>query len=155
MNCKSRTLSVFSLLCIATLGWAANPIVYPAQGQDMAQQQKDEGECFIWAKNQTGFDPLAATPVQTQPVQQQQGRAVRGAARGAAVGAIVGNSDDAAKGAAIGAVVGRSRQNRANRAATEQAQAQAANAQATQNAGRDEYDRAYSACLGGRGYELR
>lgn len=61
MNFKSRTSSVFSLLCIATFGWAANPIVYPAQGQDMAQQQKDEGECFIWAKNQTGFDPLAQT----------------------------------------------------------------------------------------------
>ena len=156
MNITSRlSLFVASLLCVATCGWAAQPIIYPAQGQDAAQQEKDEGECFIWARNQTGFDPLAQTTVQAPDVQQQQGGAVRGAAGGAAIGAIVGDSDDAAKGAAIGAVVGRSRQNRRNRAAAEQAQDQTASAQATQSAGRDEYDRAYAACLDGRGYTIR
>ena len=115
MKITSRlSLFVASLLCIATCGWAAQPIIYPAQGQDAAQQEKDEGECFVWARNQTGFDPLAQTTVQAPDVQQQQGGALRGAAGGAAIGAIVGDSDDAAKGAAIGAVVGRSRQNRRN-----------------------------------------
>ena len=134
MNITSRLLLfVASLLC-ATCGWAAQPIIYPSQGQDAVQQEKDEGECFVWARNQTGFDPLAQTTVQAPDVQQQQGRALRGAAGGAAIGAIVGDSDDAAKGAAIGAVVGRSRQNRRNRAAAEQAQTQTANAQAIQSA---------------------
>lgn len=155
MTATTRILIVSMLVCTTTLGWAATPIIYPANGQDMATQQNDEGECFVWARNQTGFDPLAQTTVQAAAPAQQQGRALRGAARGAVVGGIVGDSDDAAKGAAIGAVVGRSRQNRQNRAATEQAQSQAANAQATQNAGRQEYDRAYAVCLEGRGYTVR
>jgi hypothetical protein len=37
----------------ATLGL----IVYPASGQDAAQQGKDEGECYTWARQQTGIDP--------------------------------------------------------------------------------------------------
>ena len=134
---------------------AADPIIYPASGQDSAQQQADQGECFVWARDNSGFDPTTQTTVQAQQTQQAQGGAVKGAAGGAAIGAIVGNSDDAAKGAAVGAVVGRSRQNRKNKAAAQQAQAQAASAQATQDAGQESYDRSYAACLEGRGYTIR
>ncbi len=154
----SKSIRFFALLVlcgVAGVGLTAELIIYPAQGQDSAQQNTDEGECFIWARDRTGFDPLAQTTVQATQAQQRKGGAVKGAAGGAAIGAIVGDSDDAAKGAAIGALMGRSRQNRANRAAAEKAQAQTANAQASQSADRAEYDRAYSVCLEGRGYTVR
>lgn len=134
---------------------AANPIIYPANGQDITQQKSDEGECFVWARDNSGFDPMTQSAVQTPQTQQAKGGALKGAAGGAAIGAIVGDSDDAATGAAVGALVGASRQNRRNKAAAQQAQAQATSAQATQDAGRQSYDRAYSACLEGRGYTVR
>ena len=39
-------------------------VPYPSKGQSPQQQTKDEGECFTWAKQQTGIDPMAtaATP---------------------------------------------------------------------------------------------
>jgi len=42
---------------------AQQPIVYPAKGQSAQQQQTDEGECHVWAKNQTGraWRPLEDT----------------------------------------------------------------------------------------------
>ena len=36
--------------------------VYPAKGQDAAQQAKDETECYGWSKTQSGFDPAAPAP---------------------------------------------------------------------------------------------
>jgi hypothetical protein len=47
---------------LAVMGFAigqaqAKPIVYPSKGQSPQQQQKDEGECYVWAKNSTGIDP--------------------------------------------------------------------------------------------------
>ena len=73
----------------ATLGLA----VYPGSGQDATQQGKDEGECYTWARQQTGIDPtVAATPA---PVADApKGGAVKGAARGAARGAAVGAVGD-------------------------------------------------------------
>jgi hypothetical protein len=49
---------------LAVMGFAigqaqAKPIVYPSKGQSPQQQQKDEGECYVWAKNSTGIDPAA------------------------------------------------------------------------------------------------
>ena len=41
----------------ASLGLA----VYPGSGQDAAKQGKDEGECYPWARQQTGIDPTAAS----------------------------------------------------------------------------------------------
>ena len=40
----------------AALGLA----VYPGKGQDATQQGKDEGECYGWARQQTGIDPTVA-----------------------------------------------------------------------------------------------
>ncbi len=155
MSKSIRSIALIVVCGVACSGWTAELIIYPAQGQDDVQQNKDEGECFVWARDRTGFNPLAQTTVQATQAQQRQGGGLKGAAGGAAIGAIVGDSDDAAKGAAIGALMGRSRQNRANRAAAEQAQAQTTNAQAAQSADRAEYDRAYSVCLEGRGYTVR
>ena len=137
---------------------AQSQIIYPAKGQAADQQQKDEGECSAWAKQNTGVDPVAvaqagaAAPAPSGP----QGERVRGAARGALAGAAVGAiAGDAGKGAAIGAaggtVAGGSRQRREARAAESQAaqtQQQSQQALAT-------YNRAYAACLEGRGYTVK
>lgn len=39
-------------------------VPYPSKGQSAEQQGKDEGECYGWAKQQTGIDPtaVASTP---------------------------------------------------------------------------------------------
>jgi len=141
---------------------AQDLIVYPAKGQSQDQMGKDKFECYSWAKKETGFDPMQ-TPQATAPPPQQeapQGGIVRGGARGAAVGAIGGAiAGDAGKGAAIGAASGamiggmrrRDQQRRQQQAQDQWAQQQAA--QYTQ--ARNNYNRAFSACLEGRGYTVK
>src|SRR5262245_48384093 len=95
-------------LSVALAAIAQKPIIYPAKGQSAKQQQKDDGECYAWAKQTTGIDP--AVVAQTPPPQQTGpatggGERVRGAARGAVGGAAIGAiAGDAGEGAAIGAV---------------------------------------------------
>ena len=146
---NTRLLSLITVLVLyAPFGWGAEIYVFPAKGQSAEQQDVDEFQCYNWAKDQTGVDPMQAqVPAEAQ---KQQGGALRGAARGAAIGAIVGNSDDAKTGAGVGAAVGRMRQNQSNRAAEQQAHDQ--NMQVQGN--RAEYDKAYKACLTGKGYTI-
>lgn len=136
---------------------AQQPIIYPAKGQSTQKQNSDTAECQLWAKQNTGVDPVAIAQQSGQPsAPPQQGGRVRGAAGGAAVGAAVGAiAGDAGKGAAAGAVtgtvVGGSRQRRGNQAAAEQQQAgqqQASQQMAT-------FNRAVAACMTGRGYTVQ
>ena len=57
---------------------------YPQQGQTVEQLTRDQNECQVWAKQQSGFDPGTET------------------AKGVGVGAVIG----ALGGAAIGAAAG-------------------------------------------------
>jgi hypothetical protein len=41
-------------------------MVFPAKGQTPEQQGKDESDCYVWAKQQTGYDPVAPPPPQRQ-----------------------------------------------------------------------------------------
>jgi outer membrane lipoprotein SlyB len=136
---------------------ASDLYVYPAKGQSADQQSKDEYDCYQWAKRDTGFDPMAA-PTASSPApttQQRQGGMARGALGGAAIGAIVGDSSDAGKGAAIGGLLGGMRQRRHNVEA-EQQQAQWEQQESSQYANsRNNYNRAYAACLEGRGYTVK
>ena len=140
--------------------------MYPASGQDAAQQGKDEGECYTWARQQTGIDPtVAATPA---PVADApKGGAVKGAARGAAKGAAVGavgeddykrdeGNLDAGEGAAAGAAVGAAKGRRAQKKAGKQAEAQAQQTAQAQDAGKkDTFKKAWGACLEGRSYTVK
>ena len=132
---------------------AAAQIIYPAQGQSPELQQRDQGECQVWATQNTGVDP--AVLAQTPPAQTSStggGERVKGAAGGAlgglAIGAIAG---DAGKGAAIGAVTGtmiggrRARQNQAAAQQYDQAQRQQM---------MDTWNRAVGACMTARGYTV-
>jgi hypothetical protein len=151
---KYLSVAFATIMLLISASAAAELIIYPAKGQDKATQQKDEGECFVWARDETGIDPTQQQVPATAVPQQQRGRALRGAAGGAAIGAIVGDSDDAAKGAAVGALVGRSRQNRQNRAAADQAQQQNQQSQQISTENQATFNKAYGICLQGRGYTV-
>ena len=136
--------------------------IYPNKGQSQEQIDKDKFECFQWAKQQTGFDPMAVPTASAPPPQQEapKGGVGRGALRGGAVGVAAGAiAGDAGKGAAIGAASGaliggmrrRDQQRRQEKAQQEWAQQQAN--EYYQN--RDAYNRAYGACLEGREYTVK
>ncbi|HKQ61240.1 MAG TPA: hypothetical protein VJS92_08100 [Candidatus Polarisedimenticolaceae bacterium] len=140
--------------------------VYPAQNQTKEQQDKDEYECYQWAKQQTAIDPLAPPPAAAAPPAPNakggepppaDGTALKGAARGAAAGAVVGEAahDDAGDGARRGAVVGAIRAKRA-KAARVQAHEQAeAKAKAVDEERKGTFRKAFSVCLEGRRYTVK
>ena len=132
------------LVASARSAIAAGPYVYPQKGQSPDQQKRDSYECYDWAKKQSGVDP--GQPPPAAPPGKHAGGTVRGAGRGAAAGAAVGAiAGDAGKGAAAGAVVGGLHGRRQSKVASQQQQA------ATQ----DSYNRAFAACMDGRGYSVR
>jgi hypothetical protein len=132
----------------------AEVFVYPKKGQSQQQFEQDQYQCHTWAKGQSGVDPAA--PVAAAPPPPAQGGAVRGAARGAAVGAIGGAiGGDAGKGAAIGAGVGAAAGAVRRGAHNRQAAAASQEAQAQQAANLQRYERAYGACMEGRGYQVK
>jgi hypothetical protein len=143
---------------------AAELMVFPAKGQSQEQMDKDKYDCYTWAKQQTGFDPMKpAQPAQTPPPQSQgpSGERVKGAARGAAVGAVAGEvaHDDAGKGAAAGAaagvVAGGMKTRQQKRQQTQQQQQASQQQQATNDEARNTYNRALGACLEGKGYTVK
>jgi hypothetical protein len=148
-------LSLILLLCWpVTRALGQEPIVYPSKGQSQAQIDKDTYQCYGWAKQKTGFDPMQA-PQQPPQAATSKATPLRGAAGGAALGAVGGAvAGNAGKGAAIGAATGgvvggvRMRRDR-------QREAQAAQQQSSAYAqARGGYNRAFSACMRGRGYSV-
>jgi OmpA family protein len=148
---------------------------FPAKDQTAAQQQQDEMACYSWAKQDSGFDPLAAVTAQQSPsptapaasAPQTRGAGVQGAAGGAARGAVVGAiAGDAGKGAevgaAAGAVGGRVRARRAEKAyekKAQQQQQQQAQQQAqakTQTQQKfDGFKKGFGACMEAKGYVVK
>ena len=132
--------------------------VFPSNDQDKAAQEADETACFKWAKEQSGYDPINPTKYVAAEVDSSpDGSAVRGAARGAAAGAAIGAiAGDTGEGAAIGAVVGGIRGRRAKKVGDQQQQQanSAAASTASANAAND-YNKAFSACMEGKGYTVK
>lgn len=130
------------------------PVIYPAKGQSAEQQQKDEGECYIWAKNTTGVDPVALAAAPSQPSAPPKGGVAKGAMKGAVGGAVIGEvaDDNAGGGAAAGAVVGAARSAQKGKQAQAQQQSQA---KASQQQAMSTYYRGFGACMEGRGYVLK
>ena len=56
---KVLMVAIFTLLIVGT-SQAQELYIYPAKGQSSQQQEKDKFECYTWAKNDTGFDPMEA-----------------------------------------------------------------------------------------------
>ncbi len=155
-----------------SLGSTMDVFVFPSDGQDSAQQSKDEAACYEWAVGNTGSDPFELSKQKEADAQQAQadaqaaaqagkGAGASGAVRGAAAGALIGEiaNDDASEGAAWGAAAGLVRGRRQGRAAQQQAQQQAA-AQAEQ---REEataqqlanFKSAFSVCLEAKEYMVK
>lgn len=132
--------------------------VYPSKGQSQDKQKADEYECYKWAMQQSGVDPMNTTKTQAAPKQEgPTGAAIPGAAKGAAVGAVVGSvSGDAGKGAAYGAIAGGVAGRRKGKQAQAQANQQAqATATATDQAKIDSFKKAFTVCIEGKGYTIK
>ena len=131
--------------------------VFPAKGQSQQQQKADEFECYKWAMESSGIDPLNLPKVQAPPPQTgPTGGAVKGAAKGAAAGVAIGAvAGDAGQGAAIGATAGAIAGRRAGKQAQAQQnqQAQAAAAKSEQDL-KDSFVKAFTACIKGKGYTV-
>ena len=149
---------------------------YPAKDQIAAQQQKDELECYRWAVQDSGFDPLAAPfeqqavsapPSARQGAPSAAGAGAKGAVAGAATGALVGAlAGDTSKGAGIGAASGllggvaiakhkQHKQKDAQKEADrEQASQQAATKAETQQK-LDGFKNAYGACMEAKSYVVK
>ncbi len=149
---------LFIASCTMESVFAQNLIIYPAKGQSQEQMEKDKFDCYSWAKQQTGVDPMVASTASQQSAASQSsgGGAVKGAAKGALIGVGIGAiAGDAGKGAAIGAASGGAfggLKSRNQRKQAEQVQQQ----QVSQtNQKINEYNRAYSACLEAKGYTVK
>jgi hypothetical protein len=125
-------------------------MVYPSKGQTGDAQGTDETQCYTWAQKQTG-KTHPSSPPPTQQKTGPDGSRVKGAARGAARGAVVGEiaNDDAGKGGAVGAAAGAVRGKRESRKAEAQEQQNAAAAQ------KQTFNKAFCACMEGRGYSVK
>jgi hypothetical protein len=162
---RNRASRVAMVLVLAGVPAVAKDFyIYAQKGQSAEQQESDEFECFKWAKQQSGFDPMnaaAGTTTSTAPPPPvTEGGAVKGAARGAAIGAIGGAiGGDAGKGAAIGAgtgaAVGAVRRRDAERQRAAEQQYRQQQARSSSSAARSNFNRAYTACMEGRGYTVK
>src|SRR5690606_21144580 len=137
---------------------------YPMQGQSAERQDRDRYDCYLWAVDQTGFDPARsigpretrATVVPAPSPGQTVGTST---AVGAAIGAVAAGPGDALEGAVVGAVAGAVVGTAV--AGARQQEARSVEARYNQRGyGRHErqaaeYRRAMSACLEGRGYSVR
>ena len=135
--------------------------IYPARGQSPQQEQFDKGQCYVWAVQQSGFDP-ANPQVATGPPpapSPPEGGLFRGAAGGAALGAIGGAiggnaGEGAAIGAGAGALFGLMRRARWTEEQQQQQQSYVAQQQSALAQGHAAYNRAFGTCMTGRGYTV-
>jgi hypothetical protein len=152
--------------------------VYARERQEPTQQLRDEGECFAWAREQTGIDPIAP-PTESTPEAASEtepsgsgGSVAKGAVKGAAVGAAAGTAIGAiaghtGKGAGIGATAGllggirearkaaKEAEKTAEAEAADKARAAAEAQAASVRQRRETFGRAFGACMDARGYTVR
>jgi predicted lipid-binding transport protein (Tim44 family) len=152
-----RYALVAGLLSFGVENAAAQELfVYPAKGQTDQQMAQDKEECHGWAVTQTGVDPVQLAEAAAAPPAKSGGGgggALGGAAMGAARGAISGG--DVGAGAMQGVGIGRLIHAVRARRQMEEQQSAAAQAQQERQAQLQKYDRAFGACLTGRGYTVQ
>jgi hypothetical protein len=159
------TLLLFFSILLAGPVFGQDPIVYPAQGQSEDQIEKDKYQCYSWAKNQTGFDPMktptttSAPPGKEKEVWGAGKTGVAGGAGGAVVGGVAAGKKGALRGgligAAGGALIGGVRSS--NQRKREEQNRKDWERKETNNyaQARNEYNRAFGACMEGRGYSVK
>lgn len=143
---------------------ATQVYVYPNKGQSAQQLDRDRYECYVWGVEQTGFDPSQAALAPHQRVEVVAApppgtEAVVGAVAGAVIGAAVSHPRDSAEGAVVGAVLGgilggataAAREAETQKRYTELESERLARLERRSN----DYRRALTACLEGRGYTVK
>lgn len=145
---------LMAFFALAPLAGAHDLFIFANDGQDQDQQELDEFQCVRMARDRTGFDPMA-TPMATTARPEAQGGAVGGAARGAllgtAVGAVTGNTGRGLRrGAAAGGVMGGMRRADSNARQQQWQRDEAANYQRNRN----NWNRAFTACMESRDYTV-
>ncbi|MBK6472640.1 MAG: glycine zipper family protein [Betaproteobacteria bacterium] len=140
---------------------------YPLLRQPEHVQDRDRYECYRWAVRETGTDP-GMTAVRSQGSEVVRERnyyppgpsgadVVGGAATGAILGAAISSPRHAGANAVIGAIFGAALGAAAGDArnrAYEDAQARQAEAAERARAPSNNFRRAMSACMQGRGYQV-
>lgn len=139
---KFLAVATLMTVAVAQTATASDMFAYPKQGQSAEQQSKDDFDCYRWAQQRTGYDPRRPATSSGQT----SGATGRGILRGALLGAAIGEIADnkGGEGAAIGGLLGGVRGHSSG-----QRQAQSAAA-----AERNAFNRAYKACMEGRGYSV-
>ncbi len=125
----SALTTVLSVALLVSSSGAQGPVVYPAKGQSPEQQNKDKGECHVWAVQQSGFDPAKTQPAASPPAQPPTGERARG---------------PAAK-----------KQEQAQQQAQKEQQAKTQQQQQATSQAQSNYNKAVAACLEGRGYTVK
>lgn len=140
---------------------------YPNRGQTVAQQDRDRYECYLWAVEQSGFDPstVQLAPHQrviVEPLPPEGHDTALGTISGAIIGAAIGSPHHSGRGAAIGAVAGAilgAASDSARQEQTTAVQKSFDREEAKRSAAAERkalnYRRAMQACLEGRGYTVR
>jgi hypothetical protein len=132
--------------------------VFPSKGQSQQKQKEDEFECYKWAVQQSGIDPLNLPKIEVKPAETgPNGAAVVGAAKGAAAGAAIGAiAGDTGEGAAIGAVAGAvGGRRKSKQAQAQQAQQTDAAVKQAEQDMKNSFKKAFSACIEGKGYTIK
>ncbi len=154
---------VMAILVVPSVAPLAQDVyAYPNKGQSQDQQQQDQFECFKWSKQQSGFDPMAVPTASAPPPQDRStgpgllGGAAVGTGAGAIGGAILGGS--AKKGALLGGLAGGlfggMKSQKGNKKNQQSRQDWERQQSAQYQQGRNNYNRAYSACMTARGYTI-
>ena len=155
-----------------TLASSINVYAYPQKGQSASAQSQHESDCYQWSVMRTGNDPFELEKkIQEQAYvteqQKQQaasspsGRTVgRETVKAAAVGTLIGGiSGNEGKGAAYGAAFGLIRGMRRSNAEAQQnaavVQSHGNQQQAATAAQIDDFKKAFSVCLEGKGYMVK
>ncbi len=141
---------------------------YPERAQAEALQDRDRFECYRWAVRETGTDPgMTAVrsddpgrqPVAASTPPRADGADVlAGAATGALLGAVVSSPRNAGAHAVIGAIFGAAvgaASGEARNRAIDDAQARQAAAADRAQQPQDNFRRAMTACMTGRGYRVQ
>jgi len=146
-----------TIMGIMNIANANDLMIFPAKGQSNETMEQDKFSCYGWAKGQTGFDPMKTPTTSTPPPSQakKSGGVVRGGAGGAILGGIIGGSSGAKKGVAAGGLVGGVRQGSNNKAVDQKSKDWEQKEASNYANNRNQYNRAYSACLEGKGYTVK
>jgi len=159
-GCAVEPLTAAPARAAATLERTVQVYVYPTKAQSDAQLDRDRYECHQWAFQQTHFDPSSSAgghaPVVVVSRPAPGVNTAAGAIAGAVLGAVIAGPHDAAAGVVAGAItgaaIGAASDSKQQRSVEQQQYAQHDQRELAQG---QDYRRALSACLEGRGYTVR